>query len=1093
MKIFQTVLLLASALTLSAFEWRMDGNRLEFILEDGMKFEFVPSPYSGIRFGGTDFFCHLPSWSARKREDNHLRLHNRISYAKTVQKNEFSETVEVMVPMIRLDEAKGKVTASPNFAKFRFRLRKGIPALSVSCSVENHEKETLTVAPFWMGRHLKDFSTVTGMRHSPPPEHLVTEKMEKKTLPGGNAALFLKKDGKNAIGIIGKTGRYYTGDLLQIIFPKSTIPSGKASEFSLAFVLPGKVKDPEDGYKELLKIQQAFHVLDGIAFVGKGEAKEKEKSAPEYGLFHKFGTRKTKDGMTERIPDGFAQKQTYADFRQDGKQLYVRFHCEEPDPAKMKLKFGAVGDPVWEDDCVELCLASNWSNRGFSHFMANVQGARNLLSHNVSLNREKQEWNIFPELSEKSWEVLFSIALSSLDYEWISKEKYLPVHLNRESHSSMEYSGWPTEKFKDPVSFGRLIFCSYPEYLKNQLAICRSLAQTVRMALPAERFEFPEGDYFSNALADLKLRELRRKIDFEIGLKQGTLLLQRSRNDVVAGKELSVLLKRLENSLEDASMRQAFNRLRGEVLKQAGNGCDFRVWNKSPWLYLAEDDYPPSGQESSGPLSLYAGIGEYESAAFAVTNFTDTEQKICIKVMENLSGIPVVLRYGYPAKSSIGEVNDALPLLQETLNVPPRKSRELHLTFYTGGVKSGEHSITIAFMGKDGEPVSKRILLNVYPVALQIPERTFNVFFQPRSMLSQVGGPEMFQAFLKDRNTHFAHVQQVNGGSIPTPVFSEDGKNQTDYETFNRCFEGCRKEDISMVYWGFHVGSKIRQSLEKGFRAPFMSPEFRKRFTVWLQDWYRSLEKIGLTENLYMYMFDETTHADALALMKLAKESVPRMRIFITLTTSSNMRDIHGILPYVDAVSPHFYTWRGKSEFWKLFRDHGILISPYFNIAPASSKDEPYSVYRRMGWLAKSVGSVGCGTWVYCYPNQITWSPVAMSMVQIKTAYPSFKQSLQGAPEQLLPGEYVIPTKRWEGYREGMEEFYYLDMLEKQIRKNPSSPLGRKALALINEALKEVCGNQDVSSEITTKYKKKFLEMLICFDSDTLPGTGSHK
>lgn len=116
-----------------------------------------------------------------------------------------------------------------------------------------------------------------------------------------------------------------------------------------------------------------------------------------------------------------------------------------------------------------------------------------------------------------------------------------------------------------------------------------------------------------------------------------------------------------------------------------------------------------------------------------------------------------------------------------------------------------------------------------------------------------------------------------------------------------------------------------------------------------------------------------------------------------------------------------------------------------------------------------------------------------MSMVQIKTAYPSFKQSLQGAPEQLLPGEYVIPTKRWEGYREGMEEFYYLDMLEKQIRKNPSSPLGRKALALIDEALKEVCGNQDVSSEITTKYKKKFLEMLICFDSDTLPGTGSHK
>jgi len=105
----------------------------------------------------------------------------------------------------------------------------------------------------------------------------------------------------------------------------------------------------------------------------------------------------------------------------------------------------------------------------------------------------------------------------------------------------------------------------------------------------------------------------------------------------------------------------------------------------------------------------------------------------------------------------------------------------------------------------------------------------------------------------------------------------------------------------------------------------------------------------------------------------------------------------------------------------------------------------PLGYYRAYAWLAWYLGTEGAGYWVY-RGNDIWWP------IQGGDWSPVYQTN-----------QYVVPSRRWEADRDGVEDYRALYLLRQEIAKARNS--GRtddadRAQALMDEAVAKVAGWQ---------------------------------
>lgn len=512
--------------------------------------------------------------------------------------------------------------------------------------------------------------------------------------------------------------------------------------------------------------------------------------------------------------------------------------------------------------------------------------------------------------------------------------------------------------------------------------------------------------------------------------------------------------------------------------------ADYVCWEKtSPWDKLDALQVAPKSLRQCSRIRLAMGADEYESASFVITNLSDVDRKFSIGLGD--SDLALTLRQAMWITSHPGiEVNDALPLLDGPLNVPSGQSREVWLTVQSAGVEPGDHRVKISVTSPGLRGSTIELKARIYPVTLPEDKPIYTYYWDewvPEGRL-----PDLNRAAMMDLKRHYANTVSTHPWAVPPINCDASGKLIPNYKNLDAALENYQTLNPRMILFWWYASANIeKRSYPKGME--YMSDGWKALFREWLTDWVRHLKEKGYGYDRFaMYPEDETIRPSVRELVKLIKEVDPKILVYIN-NTGSTVEEVTNIAPYVDIWCPFLYDYLNNPPYQdrldakkaadQLLKKNAQFFWTYAN-PPGSAPETapPYRDYRLGPWRAWDLGMMGYGFWIYYYkshwnnykhPDGVNWS----------VAFPG---DAPDTPESVRGKELIVPGKRWEATREGIEDFVYLWMLREAVNKpGPSADAAavRRGKDLLNTLPKRVLAN-DTNSRLASEAKEELLKVL---------------
>ena len=176
-----------------------------------------------------------------------------------------------------------------------------------------------------------------------------------------------------------------------------------------------------------------------------------------------------------------------------------------------------------------------------------------------------------------------------------------------------------------------------------------------------------------------------------------------------------------------------------------------------------------------------------------------------------------------------------------------------------------------------------------------------------------------------------------------------------------------------------------------------------------------------------MYPFDETLCDEFYELARLIKSIDPKIRIYANsfgkgpadFMRFKNLTDIWCLRNRYCVQHPNWLA---------TIKRFGKEVWTYEALGPGKA-NHPYSYYRLMPWRAFKRGQTGAGFWNYVdYYKTKGWDDTGRPHGYYGVVYGS---RIQNAVDTL--SEDIVPSRRWEAWREGIEDYQYLYELQKAI------------------------------------------------------------
>ena len=153
------------------------------------------------------------------------------------------------------------------------------------------------------------------------------------------------------------------------------------------------------------------------------------------------------------------------------------------------------------------------------------------------------------------------------------------------------------------------------------------------------------------------------------------------------------------------------------------------------------------------------------------------------------------------------------------------------------------------------------------------------------------------------------------------------------------------------------------------------------------------------------------------------------------------------------------------SSLWTYANPQGVL----------PSKADPYKFYRAAIWQAWNEGMTGFGYWIYC--GRGAWDYAKEGAPSEGGYAVVFNATLEGTPPEVSKQELIVPGKRWEATREGVEDYAYLYLLKQAIAK-ASPEAAANAKALLDSSVEKVVKNVN-NPLLADKAKRQILETIL--------------
>ena len=520
-------------------------------------------------------------------------------------------------------------------------------------------------------------------------------------------------------------------------------------------------------------------------------------------------------------------------------------------------------------------------------------------------------------------------------------------------------------------------------------------------------------------------------------------------------KEFTAIGKELErtdlNHQELAAVRTSAGILNAQTAQTEHPGKKMIVYPGDEWKDFSAFDIPDAKTSELKSLCLTMGNDEYESASFIIFNATDKPFSINISTsgLKGKNGIipqkDITLRYGEWVECNDGLMRpDALPLADGVIPVAQGTNRSFWITVKGDHTPAGEYTGSIILMnGKETETIPLNV--TVLPVSLPqpIPVATYNwayLNFAPTK-----ANPE---AAVADLAAHYIDTAVVHPAQLPKFTFDNQGNiTAKDYAAFDAVIKLHQKAGINKFLFFCNFASLSGKMAPLGSMSAgkttieFNTAEWKNAMFNFITDWIAHLKTIGIGyDHFAFYPFDEAADdimtgsgKDVLIMFKAAD---PQSRIFFNPTPKNSVDGMKQFAPYVDIWCPHLVQTldRERLDFFASEQRVGKQVYCY-NCQGPDKTFSPLAHYRRMLWQAWTYGMTGAAHWNYADTgwragNVSAWTDFDGDRNDYSIIYDAAT-----APEHVTRKEAQIPSRRWEAWRDGVEDYAYLWALNQAVEK----------------------------------------------------------
>ena len=517
--------------------------------------------------------------------------------------------------------------------------------------------------------------------------------------------------------------------------------------------------------------------------------------------------------------------------------------------------------------------------------------------------------------------------------------------------------------------------------------------------------------------------------------------------------------------------------------QQSADDYDFAPNVKSPYFVVPkywEDEVDPAGRPDSTQigrgLEAFAAPGEYEPVNF-VLYAVDYLKDVAIEVRDLKSADGVLkaesldvrlalrrlMRDLYTVAPHRSTVVSRFLLPYSPLNVPAGTFREYHVIVHVPeDAAAGNYKGTIRIAPANRPAFELPLAMEVLPVRLGPPgDKGYGVYYRFPPADGDWSGIE---TELADIRRHGGNMLVANLGIEYEMV---DGQVEPSYADLGRGLDLLRKH-------GFHGPMPVDTGCEHIARLLKYDPvtdyddeAARGRFFAAVKHAMQGLAKLSAEYPEFELMpthMDEVFGRDRLDRYIRLTEAVrqaPDLRVYITMHNDPK-RDVSEMMrrcdPFVDV---------------RCYNGH--CMDNY--IRAGNSFDD----------LRRELDAAGDEAWIYhnirgaFYPAEWTrlvngyylW--ISPLRIHVPWMYYSFKGSPFDATDgpRLRGGDFayavpdpndparMIPTRHWEGFREGIDDVRYLYTLESLVEKHASTPAAREAATWLKDLRNRVTPTQE--------------------------------
>ncbi len=447
------------------------------------------------------------------------------------------------------------------------------------------------------------------------------------------------------------------------------------------------------------------------------------------------------------------------------------------------------------------------------------------------------------------------------------------------------------------------------------------------------------------------------------------------------------------------------------------------AWIENPWDTLTGTPSLTRIQDGIGKAVRLSGAqNEYEASCIGILNLTSSDRMVSLSWDGNAAAVEAMqIRIVKAVMAADGQmVYDALMphALNEPIKISPNTATYLWLTVDLHRLPMGS-SVANLEIRSSNSTLSIPIEILVANTILPQDEIGAVNWAYPKD-LPIWQDPK---AAVNDLTTHGINVFVIPASDLPQPT-TRPTTHIGMFPKLSAYLQLFGTKNFYLLYFQWIPERLNEQGLAWLDPSSGFDPHQRRRA---LGDWLKLIRETmalaGVKDSQWaLYPIDEPSgkhRAFMQFLLSLLKELAPTVQIYANpIDTPSNptsVSDLQALEPYVDIWQPDisFAERSGKGFFQSLRRKWWIYGNP---TRPAKSQAPMH--YRSISWRAWQLGASGVGFWSYSNTGGTSaWDDLDGRMPDWAVVY-------EGAP--------IISSRRWEAFREGVEDLRLLRYLDPQ-------------------------------------------------------------